>query len=318
MIDRNKKRSYIIVLLPLLLVLILFSTISSYKIINNRNTRIANVNNNLHNGGIVAKQGGFIYYITNSRIFVMKEDGTDKREIFKDRPRANRCLNVKDNYLYYLSDNFIIKFDIINKVKAQIEPNIKYISHLKLRNNWLYYTGWTEESGAGVFRTSIDGSETELVLEEDEFYNLFWTNDWIYYRKEDKVFRTKYNKNSKEIQLNNINPKEFVVVDKYIYYSNHEDGGKIYRADVNGNNKTKINDDNSCGLNVYGDWIYYSNIDDGMTIYKIKTNGLERIKLNDSMVIRKHIVGDWIYYQSEDDFKTYRMKTDGTSNELFE
>lgn len=318
MIDRNKKRSYIIVLLPLLLVLILSSIISSYKIINNRNTRIANVNNNLHNGGIVAKQGGFIYYITNSRIFVMNEDGTDKREIFKDRPKANRRLNVKDNYLYYLSDNFIIKFDIINKVKTQIETGVEYIGELKLRNNWLYYTGRTEESGVGIYRTSIDGSKTELVFKEDGITNLFWMDDWIYYRKGHQLIKVKCNKNSKKIQLNNINPEEFVVVDKYIYYSNHEDGGEIYRADINGNNKTKINDDSSCGFNVYGDWIYYSNSDDGMTLYKIRTDGTERMKLNDSMVIYKHVIGDWIYYLSEDDFKAYRIKTDGTSNELFE
>jgi len=318
MINRNKKRSYIIVLLPLLLILILVIIMSSLKISNSRKTRIANINSNLHNGGEFVKQGELVYYITASSIFVMNEDGTDKREIFKDRPGYSRWLNVKGNHLYYLYDNFIIKFDINNKTKTQIDPNIKYISHLKVRNNWLYYTGWTEEAGAGVFRTSIDGGKTELVLKEDEFANLFWMDDWIYYRKGHQLIKARYNKNSKKIQLNNINPKEFVVVDKYIYYSNHEDGGKIYRVDVNGNNKTKINDDNSCGLNVYGDWIYYSNIDDGMTIYKIKTNGSERTKLNDSMVILKHVIGDWIYYQSEDDFKSYRIKTDGTSNELFE
>ncbi|WDU82655.1 DUF5050 domain-containing protein [Caloramator sp. Dgby_cultured_2] len=58
-------------------------------------------------------------------------------------------------------------------------------------------------------------------------------------------------------------------MDDWIYYSNISDGGKIYKVNVDGTGRKKINDVMSSYVNVVGDYIYYSNSKDKNRIYKL-------------------------------------------------
>ena len=51
---------------------------------------------------------------------------------------------------------------------------------------------------------------------------------------------------------------------------NGVDGDKIYKIKTDGTGKIELTGDRAFYINVAGDWIYYTNNDDGGKIYKIK------------------------------------------------
>jgi len=64
--------------------------------------------------------------------------------------------------------------------------------------------------------------------------------------------------------------------DGWIYYSNSSDEGKLYKMRTDGTERTKLNDHNSCCINIAGDWIYYLNSREDYQLYKMRTDGTER------------------------------------------
>ena len=102
--------------------------------------------------------------------------------------------------------------------------------------------------------------------------------------------------------------------DGWIFYSNYSDDGKLYKANKDGKNITKVCDDNAFYINVVGDWIYYANTLDELKIYKIKTDGTNRTKILGIGAEQITVVNDWIYFINDlEDFKIYKVKTDGTA-----
>jgi tetratricopeptide (TPR) repeat protein len=101
--------------------------------------------------------------------------------------------------------------------------------------------------------------------------------------------------------------------EKYAYYRNASDGGKLYRCIVEGRDSKKICDDSVHYINVYKGWIYYSNDSDGKMLYKIKTDGTQRKKITTDGAENLIVSEDWIYYADTGDLgNIYRIKTDGT------
>ena len=111
----------------------------------------------------------------------------------------------------------------------------------------------------------------------------------------------------------------FLIVENWIYYENGNDHQRIYRVNIDGSGKQKVNDDYySSSINVAGDWIYYCIVDNfGYgPIYRIKIDGTGRQQLNDDKSSCINIVDDWIYYRNSTDSavgggKLYRIKTNG-------
>ncbi len=98
----------------------------------------------------------------------------------------------------------------------------------------------------------------------------------------------------------------------WLYYSNAGDNDKLYKINIDGSEKTKICDDKAWDINVLGDWIYYSNESDGYRLYKIRTDGSCRIKLNNDSSHSINVVDDWIYYSSRSDkSRIYKIRIDG-------
>ncbi|MEI6131296.1 MAG: DUF5050 domain-containing protein [Bacillota bacterium] len=116
--------------------------------------------------------------------------------------------------------------------------------------------------------------------------------------------------------LNNKNTSEY---GDWIYYSNSEDNGYLYKKKRDGSSSVLLAKDVTYSVYVVGNWIYYCS----EYIYKIKSDGSERVRLNSensSFII--NILNDWILYgyQSGFDsggtlvFSVKRMKTDGSLN----
>lgn len=100
----------------------------------------------------------------------------------------------------------------------------------------------------------------------------------------------------------------------WIYYMNGGDYNKLYKININGTGKTKLNNDASYNINVVGDWIYFTNKSDGQKLYKIKTDGTGKAKLSNDEGNSINVVGNWIYYLSGTigNYSINKIKIDGT------
>ena len=97
--------------------------------------------------------------------------------------------------------------------------------------------------------------------------------------------------------------------DDWLFYSNYNDGGKLYKFNMNNHEHIKVNNDQSSDISIVGDWIYYLS---GNNIYRIKSDGSERTLLQE----RGHeflIANGWIYYISNYDI--HKFRTDGTGHQ---
>ena len=66
----------------------------------------------------------------------------------------------------------------------------------------------------------------------------------------------------------------------WVYYRSN-DNGSIYKIRIDGNDVSKVNDDDSYFINVADNWVYYANRDYGFNIYKVYADGSKRQKIND-------------------------------------
>ena len=110
----------------------------------------------------------------------------------------------------------------------------------------------------------------------------------------------------------NITNFGFVTSDgTYIYYSNPVNGGGLYKANVDGSNAKKINDDFALSINVHNGWLYYVNMNDKY-IYKVKTDGSSRTLLSTGYYELLRIYKGKLYCTDLNEAKLYSMNLDGT------
>ena len=114
--------------------------------------------------------------------------------------------------------------------------------------------------------------------------------------------------------IGNVMNGGFVAVqDMWIYYSNEEDDGKLYKITINGYGKEKLSKYRVSHINIIEKRIYYLRGDDSpVQAYSNKITGYakKRIIADDCESI--YAIGEWIYYINKDDgWKLYRVLTDG-------
>jgi hypothetical protein len=109
----------------------------------------------------------------------------------------------------------------------------------------------------------------------------------------------------------NINSYAFMTFDgTYIYYNPFTEEG-LYKANIDGSNAKKLNDDCAYSINVYNGWIYYLNMNDE-GIYKVKTDGTDRTILSSGYYEFLWIYKGTIYCTDFFNMELYSMKLDGT------
>ena len=130
--------------------------------------------------------------------------------------------------------------------------------------------------------------------------------------QEDRIiFYASKNSNERGNTSGNINNGGIAAIQEdWIYYSNLNDGGKIYRIRTDGSDKDKLCDKINCyNINVIGDWIYFSS---GI-VYKMRTDGTECSEVINAYCRNVTVIGDFIYYENNDEWGSlYKIRTDGT------
>ena len=105
----------------------------------------------------------------------------------------------------------------------------------------------------------------------------------------------------------------------WVYYRSEADHWNLYKAKIDGTEKTKICDDTPAYINVLDDWIYYSNFNDGFSIYRIRTDGNNREKLIDGYCGNLHVTSEKLYFDLRNENNApqiYSADFDGSNKNL--
>jgi uncharacterized protein YchJ len=136
--------------------------------------------------------------------------------------------------------------------------------------------------------------------------------EWIFYsnwQNRGNLYKAKSD-GSGRMKLSDDKARFINVIGNWVYYSDRNDNFKLYKITTDGKYRTKLNNDETYFLTVVGDWIYYQNVSDGYKIYKIKTDGTKRTKINDENSFFINVVGEWIFFSN--DINLYKINVDGT------
>jgi hypothetical protein len=175
-----------------------------------------------------------------------------------------------------------------------------------------------------------DGTDAAKVVDGSSFFELNRVGDWIYCSDKDgyRCYKIKAD-GTQTKQLTDFQCYDINVMGSSIYFISED--SRICKMDLNGQNIVKLNNDESCRLNVVDGWIYFCKITDHPSsetyndnfnnddwlpcgkIYKMKTDGSGVTLVCDSDCSFVNVDDGWIYYSDvKDRFHMYKIKTDGT------
>jgi len=260
-------KKYFVLLFSIVLVLILVGCSRSISTSKDGIGNITNVTN-------IANYEGWDYFRDNSD---------------KDKEASKYCLYKR-------------KDDNTQKIKL-CEDDPYFISVV---GDWIYYCN--AKDGEKLYKIKIDGSNRMMITEESTWYP-YVIGDWIYYwgRTENKIMKIKIDGTNKTKICDDYPNGSMYIADNWIYYSNGNDGQKLYKININGT------DNKAYSINSINNWIYYA---DGNKLYKIETNGNNETKLCDDQVFKINIYNNKLYYiNNKDNESIYKINLDGTSRE---
>jgi hypothetical protein len=247
----------------------------------------------------VNESGDWIYYSNytdGGALYRIKKDGTSKEKLLYDKA-AYITLAGQDIYYSNHSDGgklYRVKKDMSdakkgadgylhgNIVSTSYGDNsgkgIDEVAYINVVGNWIYYSNYND--GHKPYVMSKDGTYRGK-LSENYADCLQVEGDWIYFTSDGGTI-SKINKNENSLTIP-------IKATASLYNKGYH-------------------------INVSGDWIFYSNSEDKGKLYKINTDGSgTKVKLADETVGYINIIGDWIYFNTTGG-KSYRLPitADGT------
>lgn len=287
---------------------------------------------NIANGGIIAQQGEWIFYIDSNNGDELTKSKIDNSSKLKLSDSPGYYINVIGDWIYYANetnDNHIFRIRTNGLDKQQINTFKSY--SLNVVNDWIYYVNGSD--GNKIYKIKIDGTGN-MKLNNYDSGRLNVVGGWIYYLR-NKVEEGEHGDADYlpsgilyKIKIDGTNDSKvcddevsfFNVIGEWVYYNNVSDNLKLYKMKINGADKVKLNNDISYDINVSGNWIYYSNMSDNGTLYKIDLNSNKRLKMLDQQgkCWEINVIDGWIYYNywssgSGDESGLYKIKLDGSN-----
>lgn len=181
-----------------------------------------NTQGNLQNGGFLTTDGEWFYYRSNDRNRLYRMKG-DGSEAEKLTDDSAGCISVVDGYVYYISSG--------------VDPSIRRISKEGGTSTVLHY-GMCEDmlivNERIYYKDSLDGLHLHSMALDGSDVRLENTLEDIYY---------------------------FCLDGTYIYYNNQEDGGYLYRADMDGSNAVCLLDHQIENMTIAGNLLYFNDLE---------------------------------------------------------
>lgn len=181
-----------------------------------------------------------------------------------------------------------------------------------ISGEWIYYSLLD-----GIHRMKTDGTEKEIIYSWETNTNpspLCIVGDWIYYKRF-RPYKIKID-GSEQQQISEFEYiGSFNVIDDWMYF------GSEYKMKTDGSNVQQINEKNCASgntVNIVDGWVYYYDIDNegNDSIFKFKIDGTDKQKIYSGRTDHMVVDGEWIYYEEYDSKDLYKMKIDGSENQL--
>ncbi len=216
--------------------------------------------------------------------------------------------------------------------------------YLRVQGDWVYYRN-VLDSGK-LYRINVNGSGRMKIVDDQALY-ITVSGDWIQYTAADEGSLTRYmvrtdgtgkkkiSKNPMSIVTENYDEdikeqaaakaglEEYTVENldiegDWIYYSNADDGGKLYKVKTDGTGNAKVDDDECSFIDADQEWIYFVSKSDYGRIYRIRPDGTDKDSLNRDYSAFMCLHDGWIYYRNlMDEQRVYRMGADGENRAMF-
>ena len=225
------------------------------------------------------------------------------------------CATASDGIVYSVAQTHSDNTDIFNVATGKLLNTIPYNTY-KADSRYIY----TKSARMGRMTFGLYGFDGREVLEPK--YSLAEIDEYM--------------------SSGAITQYANAEADGWIYYSDFDDGGHMYKVDTNGNNKQKISNEDCYNLSYYDGWIYYSIKDendgklfcmkpDGTGVTHLSDYGLseicdeflydgsgDRVAENDSLNKPYIFLIDYTSYVDTGIRKLYKVthENDGTQKEL--
>lgn len=270
---------------------------------------------NICNGGLVSKQGEWVYFrnwVVDWKMYKMHLDGTGLTKLNDD---DSGDINVSDRWVYYRnwSDNYRlykIRTDGTERTKLSDDE----CQDITVVGSWVYYKNMTD--GGKLYKIGTDGM-ARTRLNNDSSQTVSVSGNVAYYANaSDEITLYKINTDGTgRTRLNDDISHYINILGDWVYYINGTDS-MIYKIRTDGTGRTRLNDDDSNSLNVLGDWIYYCNVSENSKLYKIRIDGTGRVCVSNDPCLFINVIGEWVYYLNKSEGVLYKVRTDGRSRQM--
>ncbi|MBC2580174.1 cell wall-binding repeat-containing protein [Clostridium sp. DJ247] len=291
-----------------------------------------NLSGNIFNGQSAAQKGDFVYTISGNGI---KKINTTKTTSSLIRTSGSvESINVAGDWIYYQNSNDpgVYPSNIgsgirtmhgkIYKIKTDGTNDTKLCDDVALYptvvEDWIYYINLSDNGN--LYKIKTDGSnKTSLNKDTVSFFDI--SGGYIYYKNDSdnaKLYKIKTD-GSNRTSLTTDSVSQIIVIDNYVYYISSSDNYKLHKIQTDGTNDTTLTSTGVRCFNTAKDYIYYVG-SDAQSINKVKIDGSDGSTFVQGTGIKHiYVLGDWIYYSSSSnniDYKTYKVKLDGSSNQM--
>lgn len=222
-----------------------------------------NTNQNIVQGGFAAREGNYIYFSTNERLYEM--------DIRNDKILTIPGIKPMFGYLNIINPYVICSAEDLSKPGRPSRLTLytldgKYAKVLDKKmhvpilvvDEWVYAT--TAKDGP-LYRWCVDGTKKRLLTDDQvgEFHIL---GEWIYYKSAFRIKKMRLDGSEKCDILPDEKVGSFYVEPDtgFIYYRNLNDDDKIYRANLEDAFCEKVVDYPCIYFQKKGEEIYFQNI----------------------------------------------------------
>lgn len=281
-----------------------------------------NTSGNLTNGGAVASDGQYVYYLNSSdgyKLYRSKPDGSAKAKISDS---ICSSLNIVGDWIYYsggMRDPGIYKMKKDGSGKALVVK--AQTMGIAVVNDWIYYLERSapDSEESALYKVKTDGTgKAEIKFKSDnslvsiDIQAVVAVENWIYLplanqsEGRTQLYRVKTDGSAVQKVLNS-SPRFLSISDGWIYYSD-ETYKKLNKSKVDGSSEKTIyviqdSNYNIYSINVFNGNVYFSNDTgseptDKLGIYKMKTDGSELTQILSGATKFLSIAADWIYFEA--------------------
>jgi len=196
----------------------------------------------------------FIYFICNSdkdekAIYRVKTDGTEEEKIYDGWAKS---LKSDGESIYFIDEDG--RINRLEEGGVERITSKTVVSAFYFTQDYIIYKAYKWNSGGRFY--SIDkntGENKRIGFDTPSGFSYSSASGYLTY---------------------SYAPLERVIND-WIYYVNEDEANSLFKINVDGSDRTRLNSSDSTIIGIYDDWLYYHNNSDNSKVYKMRLDGTE-------------------------------------------